>query len=143
LRAVANRNTYFVYFDGGIIITRFKEAGHGRVPRQGDLGRLDQHDADIVDRRRLHGSFSCGYGYVNKLSVFGRRQVTDTIFGPHVKLVRGNRTQTAYRYLSIIDHLLEKRYTIIYYYIYIQLTAHLYIGICLVTECARLNHRMR
>lgn len=90
----------------GVVVTGIQVAGHGRVPRQRDLGRFDQHDADVVDGRRLHGSLGSGHGYVDELPALGRRQVADTVFGPHVKLVRGHRAQAANRYLGIVEHLL-------------------------------------
>lgn len=102
-------DTHFVNFHGVVVAGIQTEAGHGRVPGQRDLGRFDQHDADVVDGRRLYGSLGGGHGDVDELPVLGRRQVADTVFGPHVKLVRGDRTQAANRYLGLVEYLLRRR----------------------------------
>lgn len=103
-----DRDTHFVNLDGVVAVAGIHEAGHWRIPRQLDLGRFDQHDADVVDGRRLDGRLGSGHGYVDKLTVLRRRQVADAVLGPHVKLVRGNRTQAAYRYLGVVKYLLRK-----------------------------------
>lgn len=107
--------THFVNFHG-VVVTGIQETGHRRVPRQRNLGRFDQHDTNVIDRCGLHGSFGSGHGYVDKLPTLGGRQVADTVFGPYMKFIRGNRTQATYRDLGIVEYLLDtiKRYAIIY-----------------------------
>lgn len=100
-------STHFVNFNGVVVAWILQETGHRRIPWQCDLGCLDQHDADVVDGRGLHGSFGSGHGYVDKLPAFRGRQIADSVFRPYMKFIRGNRTQAAYRYLGIVEYLLD------------------------------------